>query len=230
MRNCFTLSLDVLARRTIRFRNLAVAVAILGLAAPIAAIAAGTWLVLLALLALLPLCAASFARDAALVARWRRAILDEWTTGNFDLDSFAAMFAAIPVLPARTLAAMLDPLPTRRRLGEEHRPPIHIRAAISDAVRAVDWCQIWRARFEVARSAGIAVGIAAAVLAESVWPLAVIPILWVIKQGIVRLFERRVREWSAPNCGEPWTPEEVAHCRALIARLDGRGGSLSRSR
>lgn len=218
----YELTLRVLARRAAGYRNLAVAVALLGLATPLAAALFGSWSALLALLLLLPLCVASFARDAALVARWRATILDEWTTGNFDLDSFAAMLAAMPALPAQTLAAMLDPLPTRRRLGEEHRPPRNVRWALALTVSAIERAQIRQCRMRAAGSAGFCALVAAGVIAYSAWVLMLLPVVW----GAHRLRSREIHlgsGWARDIRRISWSGEEEILARNLLNRLDWRG-------
>ena len=182
MRNCFALSLEVLARRAAGFRNLVVAIVAIGLLSPAAALILQEWFPLLGLLAWLPACGVFVARDAMLVAEWRGKMLGEWVAGNLDLDSVAAMFAANRTFPTGTLAAMFHPLPTRKRLGEESRPSPEVRQVIARSILAIERHSIRKSWFGTVRLLLLCIVTAALILVHSVQWLAIVPIWWFFRK------------------------------------------------
>ncbi len=224
MDNPLLLTLQVLARRAAAFHSLAVAVAMIGWAAPLTALVLGSWYPLLGWFVLIPACGVFFARDAHIVADWRRAILDEWVTGNFDLDFFAAMFPTVRSLPPRTLAAMLDPLPTRRRLGEERRPPPIIRQLLSTGAQAIDRAQIRGAVFQATLYSGVSIVIATALYFKSFWPLGTLVGFWFAHWMYRRAQSKLGQKWVKNIRHLKWTSEEEGQIRSLVRCLDWRSG------
>jgi hypothetical protein len=143
-----------------------VAVVLIGLAAPVAALVMWDWEPLLGGLLIVPAVGVGLTLDARAVARWRREVLAAWVAGRLDLDVLRDSFTSVKPLPARTLAGLFDPLPART-------PPA---PAVADAVRAADRAAV---RGMVVGTAGLtilvaAVGVAAAV--GSAWPLVGLPL------------------------------------------------------
>lgn len=167
--NPFALTTRLLDRRGRGYRNLVVAVVLIGLAAPVVALLKWDWRPLLGGLLVMPAVGVGLTLDARTVARWRRAVLDAWVAGRLDLAVLRDSFTSVKPLPARTLAGLFDPLPTRT-------PPEAGRQAMADAVIAADRAAV---RGMILGTAGLtvltaSVGVAAA--AGSAWPLLGVPL------------------------------------------------------
>ncbi len=167
--NPFAVTTRLLDRRGRGYRNLIVAVVLIGLGAPVAALVAWDWRPLLGGLLVVPAVGVGLTLDARRVAGWRREVLAAWAAGRLDLDTLRDSFTSVKPLPARTLAGLFDPLSTRP-------PPDVDRQAMADAIRAADRAAV---RGMILGTAGLtvlvaAVGIAAAV--GSAWPLFGVPL------------------------------------------------------
>lgn len=167
--NPFALTTQLLDRRGRGYRNLVVAVVLIGLATPGAALAAWDWRPLLGGLLIVPAVGVGLTLDARRVAGWRREVLAAWAAGRLDLAVLRESFTSVKPLPARTLAGLFDPLPVRP-------PPDADRQPIADAVITADRAAV---RGMILGTAGLtvivaAVGVAAAI--GSAWPLAGVPL------------------------------------------------------
>ena len=172
----YSFTAEVLDRRSRRYRNLVVAVALVGLVAPVAALALWDWRPLLGWLSVVPFVGLFLALDARSVARWRSALLDGWAAGTFDLDALREGVAAIKTLPAGTVAGMLDPLPTRARLGCFPDPPPLIREALAATVRAIDTSLLRRMAAGVVALTTTVALLGSAAAFGSAWPLVGLPL------------------------------------------------------
>lgn len=181
--NPFRLTTRLLDRRSRGYRNLVVAVVLIGLAAAVVALVAWDWRPLLGGLLAVPAVGVGLTLDARRVADWRREVLAAWVAGRLDLGVLRDTFTSVKPLPARTLAGLFDPLPTRP-------PPDADRQAMADAVQSADRAAV---RGMILGTAGltvivVAVGVAAAV--GSAWPLAGVP-LGLVLNWLARQFPPR---------------------------------------
>ncbi|MEO2091194.1 MAG: hypothetical protein ABGY75_17160, partial [Gemmataceae bacterium] len=157
--NPFALTTRLLDRRGRGYRNLIVAVTLIGLAAPVSALAACDWRPLLGGLLAVPAVGVGLTLDARRVARWRQDVLAAWVAGRLDLAVLRDSFTSVKPLPARTLAGLFDPLPTRP-------PPDADRQAMANAVRTADRAAV---RGMVLGVAGLTILVIAAGTAAAVW-------------------------------------------------------------
>lgn len=132
---------DCITARARLYRNLVVAVA-LGLSATVVAAAVlGSVRPLLGLLALPAVVLAHAARDAAAVHAWLADVIDDWAGQALQLDLLRAMVAKVPMLPAPTVAGMLDMLPAWPEAvpaGARHALATHQRQ-VNGLVRQTLW-------------------------------------------------------------------------------------------
>lgn len=123
-----------LTERAAAYRNLVVVVVLIVVVAVALAIGAGRWWPL-SILSALPAAVLTFAwRDAALLRRWRAAILQAWSANALRLDVLAMTLRQVPGLPPETLAGMLTALP----LALEGVVPMASRGLAAVARDAVD--------------------------------------------------------------------------------------------
>ena len=115
----------VIERRARYYRNLVVAVVLIGVASVAWALAARTLSGLAGVLFLVPACGLFFFADARLLNQWRSGVLASWASGELDLAAFRSAMRAHPGLPQETRDAMLGTLPSTAELLEEQRilPP-----------------------------------------------------------------------------------------------------------
>ena len=139
-----TLTRELLNRRSRHYRDLVVAVGVVGLTVPVAALVLDEWRFLLTWLLIAPIVGLFLALDARSVVRWRSSILDGWVAGVLDLDALVEGLTSIKLLPARTIAGLVDPLPTRARLGCFPDPKPLVREALAATIRAIDGLQLSR--------------------------------------------------------------------------------------
>jgi 4-amino-4-deoxy-L-arabinose transferase-like glycosyltransferase len=212
-----TQTIDIRAKR---FRNLVIAVVLVALGSVLWAGIQWSWSPLAGLLALVPLCGAFLYQDTCLVNRWRQQLLDYWTQERLDLDCFRSAVSAVRLLPAGTLQAMLQTLPTGKELHTSEDISPCARKAIALTLRAIHGCQADRTiGSTVAGTVGLA-ALAGALLQGSWLPLsglaAVLPILGAGK--CMQSF--RWWRWKRQIRGLPQqglSPETLAD---LVARLD----------
>lgn len=174
--NAFALTTALLDRRTRGYRNLVVVVAVAGLVVPVVAVVLWDWRTLLGWLLVVPAAGVGLFLDAKAVARWRNELLDAWADGRADLDSLRDTLGTIKSLPVRTLAGMLDPLPTRKRLGVPIDPPLHFRRLLADTIRQVDRASLRGMAVGLVGLTLVVAAVAAAVFTWSFWPLVGVPV------------------------------------------------------
>ncbi len=161
----------VIGRRAWAYRNLVVAVSLLGLGALGWALwwRSGQPLTLLLLFA--SLCIGFLWHDRRLLNSWRDRLLADWTMGVLDFAALRGALLANPALPRDTVAAMVDSLPDGGDLRHERAMSLRTREAVALSVRRSD-----RAHAVGLALAGLAAFLAAAtcllaVLFETWWPL-----------------------------------------------------------
>lgn len=167
--NPFALTAHLLDRRGRGYRNLVVAVVLVGLTAPVVSLVAWDWRPLLGWLLAVPAVGVGLTLDARSVAGWRREVLGAWVAGRLDLDTLRDSFASIKPLPAHTLAGLFDPLPTRP-------PPDVDRQAGADAVIAADRAAVRGMTLGTAGLTVIAAAAGTAAAVGSAWPLVGVPL------------------------------------------------------
>lgn len=234
-----TLTRQLLDRRSARYRSLVVVISLVGFAAPAVALASWQWRPLLGWLLVPVLTCLFLVLDARSVARWRSDILDGWLAGTIDLDAFRDGLSAIKVLPARTIASLVDPLPTRARLECFPDPKPLIREALATTVRAIDGCLVWRTVAAVLVLTATVALLASAALLGSVWPLVGLPLAVGLNRFTRRIglqppwsWVRRVAELKSQGLDAPafaqlarqlaWEPLP-AHARERWLYLVGSG-------
>lgn len=190
------LTRELLNRRSRRYRDLVIAVAVVGLAVPIAVLVVGEWRILLAWLLTIPMVGFFLVLDAWAVASWRSRLLDGWVAGTIDLDALVEGFTSIKMLPARTIASLIAGLPTRARLECFPDPKPLIREALATMVRAIDRLLLNRLIASVAALTIASVLVALAAALGSLWPLVAVPIVYGIGQVAQHLSFRPPRGWA----------------------------------
>lgn len=177
-------TLRVLERRSRWFRNVVIAVVLIPVASGVGALVAGSWLPLLGLLVLVPVCILFLLLDVWVVQQWQRFLFARWQEGRIKLDVFSHALDAMPQLPKHTVRAMLNTLPTQALDARIHQPSTTTREALVATVEVIS-------RYEVARQAWILggvvvalVSITGAVVLMAWWPLAgllvsaMLPLCW----------------------------------------------------
>lgn len=129
---------QVIEARKLRYRALVITVSMVVLGCLAVSIANASFLGLLGLCLLVPLSGVFWLLDACLVNRWRHRILDVWVQNQFDLAIFRETMTAIRMLPAETLAAMLDTLPPVEKGATLSRPT---KKALAETVETIGRCQ-----------------------------------------------------------------------------------------
>lgn len=127
----------VIERRATFYRNLVVAVVLIGVASLAVALVARSLAGLAGVLFLVPACGLFFHFDARLLNGWRSDVLARWAGGELDLAALRPALHAHPGLPRDTLDAMLATLPSVANLPEEQRIPTPSRQAAAAAYRAM---------------------------------------------------------------------------------------------
>ena len=186
---------DLINRRSGRYRNLVVLVVAIGFAAPVAALALWDWRALLGWLLVPPLTGLFLFLDARAVARWRSDLLDGWIAGTLDLDALREGLTSIKLLPALTIAGMVDPLPTRARLQCFPDPKPHTREALAATVRAIDGVLVLRTAIATLAATATLALVAVAAITGSWWPIVGLPLTISLSRASRRIGSRPPRHW-----------------------------------
>jgi hypothetical protein len=134
------LTIRIVHARAGRYRSLALAVVLTCTASLAWAGIARDWAPLLAFLLLFPFSAIFFHGDAALVSRWRRALLDLWADGQLDFEAFRSTIESVPSVPPTTVREMLQSIPKLgERDGAGRSSPTTRHALALTACAADDW-------------------------------------------------------------------------------------------
>ena len=186
--NAIDATIRLLQSRARDYRDLVMAVSVLG----IVALGWSAWWrsvrPLALFLLLLPLCLEFLWHDRRLLNRWRRPLLEDWAAGSLDFAALRGALLANPALPAGTLAAMLTSLPHSGALRDERAVSLADRRAAALAAGRVDARQ----------SAALAVRLAVGALAVFACLDAVLPVMgWSVAgtalaaSGCARALSRR---------------------------------------
>lgn len=174
---------------------LVVVVSLVGLAAPIAAIAFWNWRPLLGWLAVPVFTGLFLFLDARAVARWRTALVNGWVTGLLDLDALRDGLTAIKVLPAGTISGMVDPLPTRARLQCFPDPKPLAREALAATVQSIDHVLVLRTGIAALAASATIILIAVAAAVASWWPIIGLPPTIALSIAARRIGSNPPRRW-----------------------------------
>ena len=192
-RQAVQLTGQTLRARLISYRVVVIAVGMFVLASLVGAVAWLSWLPLLGTLLLLPVGDLFFCRDANLVGRWQRRILDLWAAEQVDLDIFAHTVRSYKMLPPNMVQGMLQSLPAQKK-GTSVAPVM--RKALSLTVEAINRSQTDRPLFAVlAYTTGLAC-LSWALVEWSWLPLVGllgVPLLRAVGAGLVRWRFRRCK-------------------------------------
>ncbi|HUQ84050.1 MAG TPA: hypothetical protein VM076_23065 [Gemmatimonadaceae bacterium] len=218
-RNAIEQTTRVIERRAKSFRNLIVAVVIVGLGSVVWGIVARPSLGVAGLLLLLPACGVFFYVDAILVRDWRSAILTRWVERELDLSAFRDAIRANPSLPSNTTAAMLATLPRTDSLVAE-------RAIASPTRQAVDA----ESRFAHGKREDtlglnvVSVTVAVSAAIAALWARTWAPLLGLTALGLPPLMglwvhrrHRAARDAQLANCRREPAFDEAEYQRLLTA-------------
>ena len=179
-------ALDVTAgairSRASYYRTLVVGVVAVVFISALLAAVERSWLPLAGLSLAVPLCAAFFSLDEWLVNRWRQRILAMWGTTDFDLATLRRMLTSVDVLPARTVTAMLETLPSALYGLDSNAAPYRTREMLGALLHGLAVRSNYRS---IATTAAYAVVVVSALssLAVGSWrpmaALGLVPILLV---------------------------------------------------
>ncbi|HMB91051.1 MAG TPA: hypothetical protein VKP65_09410 [Rhodothermales bacterium] len=182
-------TLRVMERRSRWFRNMVIAVVMIPVASGVWALVAGSWLPLLGLLVLVPVCVLFLLLDVRALQQWQRYLFARWQDGSIKLDVFAHAIDAMPKLPKHTLKAMLDTLPTQDLDARIRQPSATTREALIATVEAIS-------RYEIARQAWILGGVVVALVSvigavvQMVW----LPLAGLLVPGLLLLLWHRYQQ------------------------------------
>jgi len=126
--------------RAARYRRLAVGVVVICAVIGVWTLLARQWHPLLALLILFPICVLFVEGDAALVDRWRHQVIDSWANGQIDLQAFRSAVEDTRSVPAATLRAMLDAVPSLDGKNSSGWNSLPARRALALMCRTLDAC------------------------------------------------------------------------------------------
>lgn len=220
------LTTATIQRRAGRYRWLVVSVVSLVFASLLIAAVSRSWLACVGILTLLPMCAWFFSLDASLVVRWRGRIIRLWANEGLDLSTFRTVMAAVPGLPPRTVAAMLQTLPAIEPMGAVlgHSG----RRIVASTVGGIDAHDLYAG---FATAIGLTIGITA-VIASSLtgsWipllAIGVVPICLIVGLVVGSVVLRRSIP-TAPQLQEAGL--NAAEFVALASRLDWRRVSITK--
>jgi hypothetical protein len=157
-------TIAVIGRRATLFRNLVVAVVVMGTASLMWALVTRSFAGAIGLVFLVPACGCFFYADARLLTGWRSEILDAWSTRSLHLAAFREAVRANPVVPKATLEAMLSTLPTPESVTAEHHVLVPTRKVLAAQTRSE-----YRTRSTVLLLDVVVSTVAATTIVAAVW-------------------------------------------------------------
>ena len=122
---------QVIERRAWSFRNLVVAVVLIGLASLAWALGTRSLSGLVGCLFMIPACNLFLVADTKRLDDWRSALIERWTSRDLDFIAFLHAIRAYPGLPKSTVEAMLATLPSAGGIESEHRVSGTTRRALA---------------------------------------------------------------------------------------------------
>lgn len=147
LKEAVSLTTQAIDARAARFRNLVIVVVGVAIISMVWAVFRMSWQPLLALLILMPLCAAFLYLDIALVNHWQEQIVDMWVREFLDLDIFSDTMSSLRMLPSRTLKSMLCPLRNNQNALTSGQIPPVTRKALAMTLKTISRCQNDRTAF-----------------------------------------------------------------------------------
>ena len=144
LKTAIQLTAGTIDRRAAHFRNLVIGVVALSLIPAVWALIQWSWMPLIGILGIIPLCLAFACMDIKKIDHWQVRILAAWRQEDFNLNLFSQTMTTLRSFPSGTLKAMLATLPTRaipesgQPLGDE------VKSIVSEMVKTNSQCQFYR--------------------------------------------------------------------------------------
>ena len=136
LKEAVSITTQAIDARAARFRNLVIVVVGVAIISMVWAVFRMSWQPLLALLILMPLCAAFLYLNIALVNHWQEQIVDMWVRKLLDLDIFSC-----------TLKSMFCPLRNNQNALTSGQIPPATRKALAMTLKTISRCQNDRTAF-----------------------------------------------------------------------------------
>lgn len=175
-------------RRAKHFRNLIVAVTIVGLGSILWAGIAWSWLPLVGIFLLVPFCGLYLFIDEKLLSQWRHELFAGWEKGEIDFRALYDAVIAISTLPKNTVESMLEMLPSAGDLVTEQSISPSTREAIAAVVTTIYACRSDHIAF---KAAGYTITGGVLIVAMTLWMWQ--PLLGVFTVSLVLLLRRWVK-------------------------------------
>jgi hypothetical protein len=212
---------DTIDRRARYFRNLIVAVVMVGLGSLGWTVVSRNFSPLAGLLLLLPLCGLFFFLDAELLDNWRSHLLEAWVKKDIDFQAFCDAVNAVPKLPKETLGSMLATLPSAPDLVAEQRVSSSTREGVAAAVAGSHASQSDAVALKAAAAAIVSGAVIVALASRSWEPLSgglatlLLPILgkWLKRRRIEAVKKRTSTARAKPDFSNEKYEEQVSFLR-----------------
>jgi len=141
MTEAIRLTTRTIDRRAASHRNLVITVVAIVLFSIITAGIMMSWLPLIGILSLAPVCGLFFYWDTHTVYLWQKQILKLWQGDVLDLNMFSKAIATISTLPQHTLKGMLITLPITDNFTEGIAITLNYRPAVVAIFNTIAACQ-----------------------------------------------------------------------------------------
>lgn len=159
------LTTGTIDRRAALFRNLVIGVVAMALIPALWALIQLSWIPLIGLMGIIPLCVAFLCLDIRKVDQWQIKILAAWRQGELDLDLFSHTMATLRTLPMDTLNGMLATLPIQAISESGQIISDDIKSMVSRILKTINRYHFYRtAAIGMAVSFGLAELVAALIL------------------------------------------------------------------
>ena len=173
-------------RRAKHYRNLIVAVTIVGLGSIFWAGIAWSWLPLVGIFLLVPFCGLYLFIDGKLLNRWQHELFAHWERGELDFRALCDAVTAISTLPKNTVESMLETLPSAGDLVTEQSISSSTRKAIAAVVTTIHACRSDGIAF---KAVGYTITGSVLIVAAALWMWQ--PLLGILSVSLVLL----LRKW-----------------------------------
>ena len=137
IKEAIKLTTQTIDRRAASHRNLVITVVVIVLASIISAGIKMSWLPLLGISLLAPVCGFFFFWDTHTLNHWQKKIFEMWQKDNLDLNILTQAIATIPGLPQHTLQGMVNTLPTADNLPDSINIPPNYRPAVATTLNTI---------------------------------------------------------------------------------------------